>query len=169
MATTGHEGLARLRPQLLAYARRRLPCPHLAEDAVQDALLAALEGLDSYAGEASLRTWLTGILKHKIMDAFRSKRGEEALEDWEEALPAAGPRPEEDCARRGALAALERSLGKLPGLHARVFVLREAMGMETGEICEALAITPSHCWVALHRARKRLRACPELGLLAEAG
>jgi RNA polymerase sigma-70 factor (ECF subfamily) len=169
MASKGHEEIASLRPQLLAFARRRLRCPHLAEDAVQEAMVAALEGLERYAGDASLRTWLTGILKHKIVDAFRNAPAEEPLQDWSEALCSGDGGPEEACAARGELAALQRGLDGLPALHARAFVLREAMGMETREICDALAITPSHCWVLLHRARARLRALPDLAGLAGAG
>jgi RNA polymerase sigma-70 factor (ECF subfamily) len=40
-------------------------------------------------------------------------------------------------------------------------MMREHMGFETGDICKELAITPTHCWVLLHRARLALRLCLE--------
>lgn len=168
MATSGHEELARLRPQLLAFARRRLGCRHRAEDVVQETLLAALEGLSRYAGGSSLKTWLFGILKHKIVDVFRGLPAEVTLDEAQD-LPQEGACPERAFETRGVLAAVDRGLDSLPARHAHAFVLREALGMETDEICGALGITPSHCWVLLHRARARLRDSAELRLLAEAG
>ena len=59
------------RPYLLRYAALQLRYRHAAEDAVQETLLAALAGETGFAGRSNLRTWLTGILKHKIIDAIR--------------------------------------------------------------------------------------------------
>ncbi|OGA22143.1 MAG: hypothetical protein A3H34_03125 [Betaproteobacteria bacterium RIFCSPLOWO2_02_FULL_67_19] len=59
------------------------------------------------------------------------------------------------------LAALEACLAALPANTARAFLLREHLGMETGEICKDLGITPTHCWVLLYRARMALRLCLE--------
>jgi RNA polymerase sigma-70 factor (ECF subfamily) len=137
---------------------------------VQETLVAALEGLDRYAGESSLGTWLFGILKHKIVDAFRRSPREEPLELNEDDVLHEGPGPEQSCASRNALAVIDRSLGRLPRKTAHAFVLREVLGMDTVEACRMLQITPTHCWVLVHRARERLRACPEVSLLAaEAG
>lgn len=170
MASTATEALAHWRPQLLAFALRRTRSRELAEDAVQETLLAALESVDRYAGQSSLGTWLFGILKHKIVDSFRRGMREELLESSAEELIHEGPGPEQSCASRSALAVVERSLGRLPARTARAFVLREVLGMETAEVCDALSITPAHCWVLVHRARRRLRLCPDIGqLAAEAG
>jgi RNA polymerase sigma-70 factor (ECF subfamily) len=170
MATARTEELARWRPQLLAFALRRVRNLERAEDAVQETLVAALEGLDRYAGESSLGTWLFGILKHKIVDGFRREPAEDSLDTCEEQLLHDGPGPEQHCAGRSALAVICRSLGRLPGKTAQAFVMREVLGMDTSEACSALQITPTHCWVLVHRARKRLRACPEVKLVAaEAG
>ena len=65
--------IERERSYLLRYALLQLRNPAQAEDAVQETLLAALEGRDRFSGRSSLRTWLTGILKHKIIDAIRRK------------------------------------------------------------------------------------------------
>ena len=60
------------RKYLLRYALFHLRDPSLAEDAVQDTLVAALAQRDRFQGRSQLRTWLTGILKHKIVDLTRS-------------------------------------------------------------------------------------------------
>jgi RNA polymerase sigma-70 factor (ECF subfamily) len=170
MESASTDELARLRPKLMAYALRRTRCRDQAEDAVQEALLAALEGLDGYAGGASLSTWLFGILKHKIVDGLRRGSREQPLEQDVDTLMHAGPGPEQSCASRTALLLLERSLGRLPRKSADAFVLCEVLGMDTPEACRALGVTPSHCWVLVHRARQRLRACPHVGqVAAEAG
>jgi RNA polymerase sigma-70 factor (ECF subfamily) len=164
------EALARLRPKLLAFALRRTRSRDQAEDAVQEALVAALEGLDGYAGGSSLSTWLFGILKHKIADGLRRGPREQTLDMELDELMHDGPGPEQSCASRYALAALERSLEDLPARSAQAFVLREVLGMETVEVCRLMCVTPTHCWVLVHRARARLRACPNVGAVAaEAG
>src|SRR5688572_2814348 len=56
---------------LFRYAIVRLRDETLAEDIVQETLLAAIQSLASYSGKSAERTWLTGILKHKIIDYYR--------------------------------------------------------------------------------------------------
>jgi RNA polymerase sigma-70 factor (ECF subfamily) len=154
------------RPYLLRYASLQLRDSSLAEDAVQETLVAALEGLEGFSGQSSLSTWLFGILKHKIADGLRRGPREEPLEVELDELLHEGPGPEQSCASRGALALVERSLERLPAKASRAFVLREVIGLSTEEVCRALEVSPAHCWVLVHRARRRLRACPEVGLLA---
>ena len=72
------------RDYLLRYASLQLRDPHAAEDAVQETLLAALAGEASFAGRSNLRTWLTGILKHKIIDAIRRLSRESTTMDLED-------------------------------------------------------------------------------------
>ena len=161
----------RERPYLLRYASLQLRDSHAAEDAVQETLAAALAGEASFQGRANLRTWLTGILKHKIIDAIRRSSREapaasadefDALFDerghWLE-MPAAWPDPDAALDQRQFLAALELCLGRLPQKTAQTFMMREHLGLETDEICKELAITPTHCWVLLYRARMALREC----------
>ena len=164
-----HE-LAGLRPRLLKFAQSRLRNAEQAEDAVQETLLAAIEGLDGYAGGASLNTWLTGILKHKIVDGMRRAGREQALDplDHEPALPDSDPAAAFE--HRNLLEIVERGLTQLSRNAARAFVLREVLGMDTAEVCRELAITKNGCHVMLHRARRRLQRCPEIrGLMAEPG
>ena len=159
------------RPYLLRYASLQLRDTQAAEDAVQETLLAALAGEAGFGQRASLRTWLTGILKHKIIDAVRKASHEapaagadefEALFDerghWIE-MPAAWSDPDASLDQKRFFAALELCLSRLPAKTAQTFMMREHMGLETDEICKELAITATHCWVLLYRARMALREC----------
>jgi RNA polymerase sigma-70 factor (ECF subfamily) len=168
--------LEALRPYLLRYASLQLRDTTAAEDAVQEALVAALAGEASFAGRANLRTWLTGILKHKIVDAIRrqarepvaSAEADEEVGDVDEVFterghwterPAAWGNPDGALEQSQFFRALEMCLERLPERTARVFMMREHLGAETGEICKELGITPTHCWVMLYRARMTLREC----------
>jgi RNA polymerase sigma-70 factor (ECF subfamily) len=162
------------RPYLLRYAGRQLRDRHAAEDAVQETLLAALAGEVAFAGRSNLRTWLTGILKHKIIDAIRRASREAAPSDAEAAdpdsasyderghwidPPAAWPDPDASLEQSQFFAVLERCLERLPAKTAQAFLMREHLGFETGDICKELGVTPTHCWVLLYRARAALREC----------
>jgi RNA polymerase sigma-70 factor (ECF subfamily) len=156
------EDIGRYRPQLLRYARQRLRDPALAEDAVQEALVAAVENAHRFAGGSSPATWLTGILKHKIADSMRAAGRQSWEELREEDMAASADRapagdPEQDLLRRGFFDCLERCLQALPRRAARVFVLREIMGLNIAETCRELAISATYCSVSLHRARRQLR------------
>jgi RNA polymerase sigma-70 factor (ECF subfamily) len=167
-----------LRPYLLRYASLQLRDAAAAEDAVQETLVAALAGERNFAARSNLRTWLTGILKHKIIDAIRrqsreaplpgatSPEGDDADFDtlfdrrghWQDA-PDAWEQPESALGQKQFLAALEACLRALPQRTAQVFLMREHLGLETSEICKELEVTATHCWVMLHRARMALRLC----------
>ena len=152
-----------------------------AEDAVQETLLAALAAESSFAGRSNLRTWLTGILKHKIVDTIRRTSrerplegvdGEASVEDLEALFDETGhwrepPQawPEQALQDKQFIAALERCLELLPARTGQVFLMREHLGYETADICKELGITSTHCWVLLYRARVALRDCLEKGWL----
>lgn len=170
------------RPYLLRYALAQLRDGQMAEEAVQEALVAALESIGSFGGKSSLRTWLTSILRFKVIDLQRravaeraqvpldeeAEGGDEAwLDDlfdatghWREA-PQPWTNPESALEQSRFWEAFERCLDRLPKAGGRVFFLREVVGEETEAICKAEGITPSNCWVILHRARISLRACLE--------
>jgi RNA polymerase sigma-70 factor (ECF subfamily) len=170
--------LERHRPYLLRFALLQLRDRTAAEDAVQDALLAAIQGASRFAGQSSVRTWLVGILKHKIIDSIRKTAREQTLErsdrDGAEDLdaffsddghfaeaPEEWASPERSLEERRFFEALERCLQALPKNTASAFTMRELMGLETEEICKELGISTSNCWVMLYRARMSLRACLE--------
>jgi RNA polymerase sigma-70 factor, ECF subfamily len=170
--------LERHRPYLLRFALLQLRDRTAAEDAVQDALLAAIQGASRFAGQSSVRTWLVGILKHKIIDSIRKTAREQTLErsdgDGAEDLdaffsddghfaeaPEQWASPERSLEERRFFEALERCLRALPKNTASAFTMRELMGLETEEICKELGISTSNCWVMLYRARMSLRACLE--------
>jgi RNA polymerase sigma-70 factor (ECF subfamily) len=173
------------RPQLLKYALLQLRNQAQAEDAVQETLMAALRGADSFAGGSSVRTWLIGILKHKIIDIMRKSSREQSLDEHEasaedlDALflpdghhadrPADWGNPEEALSRQRFFEVLEQCMASLPKATAQAFAMREVMGLETGEICATLRISTSNCWVLLFRARMRLRECLERNWIGAGG
>ena len=164
-----------LRPQLLRYARAQLRNDAWAEDAVSETLLAALAKPQSFGGQSQLKTWLVGILKHKLVDQIRRHGREvstttpddeedvdgllfDATGHWATA-PAEWGDPEAACGRREFFEVLEICIEKLPGVQGRVFMMREWLELDSQEICKELAITPTNLWVLLHRARLRLQLC----------
>jgi len=167
------------RAYLLRVARLQLRNDELAEDIVQDTLVAALQAASGFTGKSSVKTWLTGILKHKIVDAIRRKTArpefsklddETQLDDFDalfdetghwENPPAAWGNPESDLERREFFDVMDFCIEKLPPNTARVFVMREVMDLESDEICKELSITPTNLWVILYRARISLRNCLE--------
>jgi len=176
------------RGYLLRVARLQLRDDTLAEDVVQETLLAALSG-STFSGKSSLKTWLTGILKHKIIDAIRRKQREPLLastfddecdiEDLDglfkapygawDSPPADWGDPEQALNRRQFFDIMDFCLDKLPPNTARVFMMREVMGLESDEICKELAITANNLWVILYRARMSLRECLEQNWFKEGG
>jgi RNA polymerase sigma-70 factor (ECF subfamily) len=168
---------------LYRYALYRMRDHAAAEDVVQECLLAAIKCSDRFAGRSNERTWLVGILKHKIVDYLRAEMKNAQTENTDH--------PEDYFDREGAWRfdarpvswtpdpgslmesgdfrrVLERCLDELPGRLARVFILREIEGFATEEICDLLDITPSNLWVMLHRARLRLQSLLGLYWFSEA-
>ncbi len=170
------------RPQLVKFAMAQLRNTAYAEDAVQETLVAAMQGADRFAGQSSVRTWLIGILKHKIMDHFRRQSREAPLPDLDEETsledldarfkadghfienPLQVPGsdwgdPDATLSQSRFFEVLEACMARLPKNTARVFNMREIMGMETEDICKELGISPTNSWVLLYRARMALREC----------
>lgn len=175
-----HRQLEAMRPQLVRFALLQLRNSSLAEDAVQDTLIAVLEQPDRFQGQSSLRTYVTGILKFKIIDSLRAASRErpidcadgESEDDAIDALFRADghtvdmPRqwgdPDRTLEQKDFFRVLETCLEKLPAQAARIFMMREWLELETDEICKELAISSSNAWVLLYRARLRLRECLDL-------
>ena len=176
---------------LFRFAIVRLRDESLAEDLVQETLLAAIQSMDSYGGKSTERTWLVGILKHKIIDHFRKhsrevpldpaetdlsefdplfERDDEFNDHWNDHL---SPRiwrrsPDEALQENEFFGVLQNCMSKLPDRVASVFTLREMNGLDTEEICEILSLTSSNFWVMMHRARMALRRCIEINWFMKA-
>jgi RNA polymerase sigma-70 factor (ECF subfamily) len=159
---------------LYRFALLRVKDPELAGDLVQDTFLSALKAREGFRGGSTVRTWLIGILKHKVIDHYRRQKIEVPAAD----LQAEADEQDLDHADRVAAkwteapsrlvenrefwAVLTRCLAGLPEAHRRAFSLREFDGLPGEEICKLLGVTPTNLWVMLHRARARLRRCLEI-------
>jgi RNA polymerase sigma-70 factor (TIGR02943 family) len=172
--------LAQHQTYLLRFARLQLRNDAWAEDAVSETLLAALAKPRSFDNRSQLKTWLVGILKHKLIDILRQRRREVALAEDEgdasdelDALmfrpdghfvhePAEWGDPERELSSRQFFEILEACCEKLPPAMARVFMMREWLELPSEDICKELGLTPTNLYVQLHRARLRLRECLDL-------
>ena len=163
---------------LFRYALFRINDPSVAEELVQDTFIAALKGRETFSGRSSERTWLVGILKHKVIDHLRSVYRERGLMEGLEQESATdpefgrignwveGPRkweinPEEVINQKQFWETLKKCLEDLPEDNARAYVMREVDGFSSEEICKVLNISANNLWVRLHRARTKLRRCLE--------
>jgi len=152
-------------PALRAYARRAVGDAAVAADLVQETLLAAVAS-PSFEGRSRVRTWLIGILSHKVVDHLRSA-GRWRTTDVDEAAPAdlldlpAHPSPESALARRQAMDVVQRALGDLPPRERLAVLLIDVEGVERTETCNVLGVQPTHLRILLHRGRHRLRKALE--------
>ena len=181
MATISIENqLAEHRGYLLRFARLQLRNDAWAEDAVSETMLAALSKPQSFGNRSQLKTWLVGILKHKVIDILRQRRREVSLDADEgdggeeldalmfkadghfAARPADWGNPEQELTSRQFFVVLEACAEKLPAAMGRVFLMREWLELSSEDICKELGLTPTNLYVQLHRARLRLRECLEI-------
>jgi RNA polymerase sigma-70 factor (ECF subfamily) len=160
---------------LYFYALARVGKQELAEDIVQDTLLAALQSWKNFAGDSSERTWLIGIMRHKILDFFRQNRSQESMDDeswqkeyfdkarhWKDKMVNWKANPEVLLENIEFRKILQDCLRELSNVMAQAFVMREMEGISSEEVCKHLEISPTNLWVRLHRARLQLRRCLEL-------
>lgn len=179
--------LAEHRAFLLRFARLQLRDDVWAEDAVSETLLAALAKPQSFANRSQLRTWLVGILKHKVIDILRLRRREVRLSadggetDGElDALvfrvdghfveqPIEWNGPEESLSSRQFLQILEACVERLPAVMGRLFLMREWLELSSDQICKELGLTSTNLYVQLHRARLRLRECLDINWFGQSG
>lgn len=173
---------------LYKFAYFRVNNAALAEDLVQETFLAAIKGKDRFSGKASVKTWLTGILKNKVVDYYRKKNRTQSMQDTaafferEEAelfsedghwnydnpnIPADwSPAQVEKMDRKEFMQQFYRCADQLPEKIRTVFILREVDGVTSADICEQLDISPQNLWTILHRARMALRGCLQKNFFA---
>lgn len=153
------------RAALVRFAQRRLLDPSLAEDVVHDVFEAVISGRAAFGGRSALRSWLTAILKHKIVDLVRQRSGLVSLDHAagdDEDRPAGHdiecpqPRPDEVAEQRERLAQTLARIATLPESLRDAFHLRVLQDQPTDVVCKALAISEDNLFVRLHRARRQL-------------
>ncbi len=161
--------VAALRPQLLRAARRRERNQAWAEDAVSETILAALERPEAFQGRSQLQTWLTGVLKHKLVDQLRRHAfeplawalDEQGAHSQETAQPGHAAIDWRDPAslvhEKQVLVQVDTCLRTLPLQQAKAFLLRDCMELDTDEVCRELGVSAGNLSVMLHRARRSLR------------
>jgi RNA polymerase sigma-70 factor (ECF subfamily) len=169
--------LAALRPFLMRYARGKLDDSHMAEDAVQDAMLAALAGRSPFKGRSALRTWVTSILRNKIFDVYRRNVTENrqwrpadfdgtdtpAPEDMfhpsvETGLHSDLADPTIEIERRQLASHLMSAVSNPPWQQRDAFVLVHMHGVSGSEAAGRVGVSQNHLWVILHRSRRALQA-----------
>lgn len=164
---------------LYNFALKRVNDETLAQDLVQDTFLSALEKAHHYRAESSERTWLTAILKNKIVDTYRNRNNilngnshigsvedepeffDPDLNNWKkEHWPAPFTVDNEDALHnKEFMNVLRKCMTKLPSLWMAVFKLKHLDDEETGFICKKLRLTSANYWVIIHRAKVNLRSC----------
>jgi RNA polymerase sigma-70 factor (ECF subfamily) len=162
---------------LYNYAITRVNDADLSKDLVQETFFAGLKSAKNFQGKATERTWLTSILKRKIIDYYRkinSNKGKAEVRmnfysdgenegNWiEEKVPQSWDNESEKTIENEELKnQLEDCIDNLPEKYEMVFRMKTIQGFETEEICKELEITASNLWVIIHRARTQLRKCME--------
>ncbi len=170
---------------LYSFAIVRLSDPDLSADLVQETYLSALKAKEQFKGDSSEKTWLTSILKRKIIDVYRKRSASKEiyLNDYKSGIideaqfsydgpfeghwkEAKGPGsysllPEGELEKKELREILERCISRLPENLASVFIMKMIDEASSEEICKELDITTSNVWVIMHRARLKLRECIE--------
>lgn len=167
------------------YALARVSDPETAQDLVQEALVAAIQSYGRFQGKSSIKTWLIGILKCKIVDHYRRASNRQITDDIEAVANNVDKmfndnghwrvfpnewtiKPDVAFEQQEFMAVLYKCISALPARLAEIFMLREFDEMSTKLICEKLGISESNSWVMLYRARMQLRQCLETNWLDDA-
>jgi len=162
---------------LFSYALLRIKDTHVAEDLVQETLLAAIMAKNTFSNQSTIRTWLIGILKHKLIDHIRRQVREIGIGDlidqdekdnmdnffrangrWIE-KPDTFPDPESAFQQKEFWKVFQHCLSGLKSRQVEVFLAKEIYGMSNEDICKEFALSQTNVWVIMHRARLSLIKC----------
>lgn len=156
---------------LKAYARKHVSNDSIIEDLVQEAILAALQSRKNYRGEASERTWLTSILRNKIIDHYRREntyyrkmeRSHVRIVD-REGIYRLDQMTKSDASHladyrlnvRELFEVLNEAVRGMSHMESSIYQLKIVQDCTTQEICKKMNISRESCWVTTHRVRKKL-------------
>jgi RNA polymerase sigma-70 factor (ECF subfamily) len=175
-----HLWVSRYADYLYAYAITRIGNEEQARDLVQETFLSALEGMDKFEGRSAEKTWLTAILKFKVIDLYRKRSSGLAKENTTQINELEQPqffdpqdghwntnhRPKEfgieqpDVLEKNEFQGiLQQCLKRLPALWLSVFTMKHLDEESTEVICKELHVSPANFWVIIHRAKVTLRSC----------
>jgi RNA polymerase sigma-70 factor, ECF subfamily len=171
---------------MLSVAQSYVKTRAVAEEVLQDAWLAVLQGLDRFEGRSSLKTWIISIViniaktrgareARTVPFSSMAPEGEEPAVEPERfrgagdgfpghwwAYPANwSERPEEVILGRETLGVVTEAIEQLPDAQRVVITMRDIAGCSAEEVCETLELTEGNQRVLLHRARSRVRAALE--------
>ncbi|MFA9486661.1 MULTISPECIES: sigma-70 family RNA polymerase sigma factor [unclassified Moraxella] len=176
--------LGGLYKELLKFAQNQLNDSGLAEDAVQECLLSAMQYAKNFKGNSAFKSWVFAILKHKITDCLRKNMPYTTLSDlgdgenqtqmadlvfseagrWhKDYMPTAFDDswcdPELQMHNHHFWQVLSYCLNNLAGEQARVFLMKEYLALDSDEICQTVQISKQNYYVLMHRARLNLQTC----------
>jgi RNA polymerase sigma-70 factor (TIGR02943 family) len=175
--TDPQQWVARHADHLYTYALVRLDSEEQARDLVQETFLAALEGLHQFKGHSTEKTWLTAILKYKVIEVYRKKNSglqaepigqgpeteffESENGHWKTdySPQTFGIEGADPLAQKELAAILTKCLKKLPALWYSIFAMKHVDETATDVICKELKVSSANFWVIIHRAKLNLRAC----------
>jgi RNA polymerase sigma-70 factor (ECF subfamily) len=178
-----HDWLNEHGDYLYRFALARLRDTHQAEDVVQETFIAAIKST-GFSGKSSPRTWLTGILKHKIIDVIRKRvreipasqlvaNDDSSMDEffnekgeWSDGT-SAWEMPDNALEQKQFLGVLQNCMEKLPKKQSTLFMLRDVQETDNNEICKELNISATNAWVILYRARMGIRKCLEINWLTK--
>jgi RNA polymerase sigma-70 factor (ECF subfamily) len=182
------EQLVEHRTYLMRFARLQLRNDAWAEDAVSETMLAALSKPQTFSNRSQLKTWLVGILKHKVIDMIRLNSREIAVPDSDSGnesdefdkltfqadghfveAPNDWGDPHKTLQQNQFFQVLDICMEKLPPALGRVFLMREWLELSCDEVCKELSVTPTNLYVQLHRARLRLQECLNINWFGKQG
>jgi len=164
---------------LFRYAMTQVRDQNVAEDLVQETFLAALNGHASFTGKSAFLTWLTTILRRRIVDYRRAQRRQAEQQQsfppddpfynqwfdkrnhWRQTLGNWPTDPGEQLESSEFWEVLEKCVEQLPPPLAEAFRLREIMTWSVADVCEVVGISDGNLAIRLHRARLSLRGCLE--------